>query len=62
MVTCQHFSEIYFYCCQARTQAGRLKYDLVSNRAGNKWFVKTVMEEKDHSWRDATAELVLQVW
>ena len=46
---------------QARTQAGQLKYDLVSNRAGNKWFVKSVMEEKDHSWRDATAELVLQV-
>ena len=55
------FSESICRYFQARTQAGQLKYDLVSNRAGNKWFVKSVMEEKDHSWRDATAELVLQV-
>ena len=43
------------------TKRGGLAYDLVSNRAGTKWFVKPLKEEKDNSWRDAIVKLVIEV-
>ena len=62
---------------QAKGEKGSLRYDLVSNRAGTKWlvllvclyllfiltlrFVRPRMERKDDSWREAIAQLVLQV-
>ena len=65
------------FILQARGDTGSLRYDLVSNRAGSKWyvynenqsqiiitmprFVRPRMEGKDDSWREAIAQLVVQV-
>ena len=46
---------------QARGEQGSLRYDLVSNRAGTKWFIRPRMESKDSSWREAIVELVVKV-
>jgi len=45
---------------QAKSKNGTPQFDLVSNRAGTKWFVKPRMEPKDDSWRDAILNLVIQ--
>ena len=46
---------------QARGEQGTLRYDLVTNRAGTKWFIRPRMESKDSSWREAIVELVVKV-
>merc|ERR1712179_544364 len=45
---------------QARGGTGSIRYELVSNRAGTKWFVRPRLEDKDNSWREALAELILE--
>ena len=47
---------------QGHTASGVLQFDLVSNRAGSKYFVKPRKVEKDASWKDAIASVVLQVF
>lgn len=47
---------------QGHTASGVLQFDLVSNRAGSKFFVKPRKVEKDASWKDAIASVVLQVF
>ena len=38
-----------------------LQFDLVTNRDGSKYFVKPRKVEKDDSWKDAIASVVMQV-
>ena len=47
---------------QGHTASGVLQFDLVSNRAGSKYFVKPRKVEKDTSWKDALAFVVMQVF
>ena len=46
---------------QGRTSAGVLQFDLVTDRAGSKFYVKPRMEPKDCSWKDSITSVVLQV-
>ena len=46
---------------QAETKDGRTRLDLVKNRVGNKWFIRKVLVQKDHTWREDIAYLVIKV-
>ena len=46
---------------QKRDKDGKLIFDQASNRIGANWFLKKRMDKKDDSWRDAIAEMTLQV-
>ena len=46
---------------QGCTASGVLQFDLVTNRDGSKYFVKPRKVEKDDSWKDAIASVVMQV-
>lgn len=45
---------------QAKTVDGRLRYDMLRNRYGSKWIVRKVKSQKDHTWREDIAYLVLK--
>ena len=57
---CQ-ISSIDYFLSQSCTASGVLQFDLVTNRDGSKCFVKPVKVEKDSSWKDAIASVVMQV-
>ena len=59
-LVCQIISIDYFLS-QSCTASGALQFDLVTNRDGSKFFVKPVKVEKDSSWKDAIASVVMQV-
>jgi len=45
---------------QATTSEGLLRFDLIKQRHGKKYYAKTVKEDKDHSWRELIVSLVIQ--
>ena len=46
---------------QAETKDGRTRLDLVKNRVGNKWLIRKVLVQKNHTWREDIAYLVIKV-
>ena len=47
---------------QARTSEGLPRYSLVKQRNGIKYTVKRIKEDKDYTFRDYIASLILKVF
>jgi hypothetical protein len=45
---------------QAKTSAGDLKFDLIKQRHGKKFYAKPIKEAKDHSWRELIVRFVVE--
>ena len=60
-VTIRHHISIFLNLLKARREDGVLRFSLVKQRNATKYTVKKVKAEKDYSWREAIASLVLKV-